>query len=232
MNVANLTLGQRANAVKAGISLVSEVSAAVHLKPDGPRKLVGCCPFHGEKTASFFVYTDSQRYHCYGCGADGDLIEWRMLRERLTFPQAVERLESLIGQPGRQPAPPPRPATRAVPKMSDMFRTIWNQGVDPAGTPVETYLGSRGGLKIPECAPIRFHPRCQRGPRNLPGGPEHLPAMLALMTDPVTGQPVGLHRTYLRPDGSGKAPTITRGDVTLKPKMILGSWGIVRLYPC
>jgi hypothetical protein len=55
--------------------------------------------------------------------------------------------------------------------------------------------------------------------------------MLALMTDPITGEPVGLHRTYLLPDGSAKAPVTTRGNVVLKPKMIMGTWGVVRLAP-
>jgi hypothetical protein len=77
---------------------------------------------------------------------------------------------------------------------TDVFLRCWNQGVDPAGTIVETYLRSRGGLTVPHGAPIRFHPRCQRGPLNLPGGPAYGPAMLALMTDPLTGQPVGVHR--------------------------------------
>jgi putative DNA primase/helicase len=63
----------------------------------------------------------------------------------------------------------------------------------------------------------------------LPGGPEYWPAMLALMTEPITGQPIGLHRTYLLPDGSAKAPITMRGNALLKPKMILGTWGVVRL---
>lgn len=48
--------------------------------------------------------------------------------------------------------------------------------------------------------------------------------MLALMTNPVTNQPVGIHRTFLKPDGTGKA------DVT-PAKMVLGSWGVIRLTP-
>ena len=55
--------------------------------------------------------------------------------------------------------------------------------------------------------------------------------MLALMTDPLTGQPVGVHRTFLLPDGSAKAPVITRGDTVLESKTILGTWGVIRLTP-
>ena len=84
-----------------------------------------------------------------------------------------------------------------------------------SGTLAETYLRSRG-LAWPERAPLRFHPACPRGK-------ERLPAMVALMTDPVTAEPCGAHRTYIRPDGSGKA------DGTAK--MMIGRAGIVRLVP-
>ena len=55
--------------------------------------------------------------------------------------------------------------------------------------------------------------------------------MVALMTDALTGQPVGVHRTFLLPDGSGKAPTTARGKVKLRPKMVLGHWGVICLTP-
>jgi hypothetical protein len=80
---------------------------------------------------------------------------------------------------------------------------------------VERYLASRG-LSLPLDAPLRFHPAC---PRNK----ERLPAMIALMTDPATGEPVGVHRTFLRPDGSGKADG--------QAKMMLGGAGVIRLVP-
>ena len=87
------------------------------------------------------------------------------------------------------------------------------EGLPAAGTPVETYLTNRG-LALAEGAPLRFHPACPRGA-------ERLPAMLALMTDPATAAPCGVHRTFLRPDGSGKA------DGTAKA--MLGNAGLIRL---
>jgi putative DNA primase/helicase len=94
-------------------------------------------------------------------------------------------------------------------------RAIWSEGVPALGTPVERYLASRG-LTLPRNAPLRFHPACARDK-------ERLPAMIALMTDPVTAEPVGVHRTFLRPDGSGKADG--------QAKMMLGGAGIIRLVP-
>jgi len=96
----------------------------------------------------------------------------------------------------------------------ELARRIWIESRDPRGSPVETYLRHRG-VRLPDEPVIRYHPRCPRT-----GGP--LPAMLALMTVPETGEPCGVHRTFLQPDRSGKAPID-------KPKMMLGSAGVIRL---
>jgi hypothetical protein len=149
----------------------------------------------------------------------------------MMFPEAVEYLRGAPLLRRQAQMAPRRTTQRDRAPTSHSYLRCWDQGIDPANTIVEQYLNNRGGLTVPESAPIRFHPRCQRGPSDLPGGPEFWPAMLALMTDAVTGQPVGLHRTFLRPDGSGKAPQTTRGGFVLKPKMILGNWGVIRLTP-
>ncbi|MDB5369855.1 MAG: primase [Roseomonas sp.] len=54
-----------------------------------------CCPFHGEKTPSFYVYDD--HYHCFGCGAHGDAIAFVMQSDGASFPEAVERLANEAG---------------------------------------------------------------------------------------------------------------------------------------
>jgi hypothetical protein len=112
----------------------------------------------------------------------------------------------------RPQVPTCRPPTDSI----DVARRIWNEAVEPAGTPVERYLVGRG-LLLPRGAPISFHPACPRG-RN-----ERLPAMVALMTHPVTGEPCGVHRTFLAPDGAGKAEG--------QAKMMLGRAGVIRLVP-
>jgi len=73
---------------------------------------------------------------------------------------------------------------------------IWREAQPVAGTVVETYLASRG-LSYQGDA-LRFHRAC-------PFRQERHPAMIALMTDAATGDPQGVHRTALLPDGSGKA---------------------------
>jgi hypothetical protein len=92
---------------------------------------------------------------------------------------------------------------------------IWRETTPIAGTLVETYLASRG-LSYQGDA-LRFHRSC-------PFRQERHPAMIALMTDAVTGEPQGVHRTALLPDGAGKA---TPG------KMMLGrsKGSVIRLSP-
>ena len=59
------------------------------------RQMKGCCPFHGEKTPSFYVYEDG--YHCFGCGAHGDAISFVMQTEGRSFPEAVQALAAEAG---------------------------------------------------------------------------------------------------------------------------------------
>ena len=71
---------------------VSEiVSRRVALHKHG-REFKGLCPFHNEKTPSFTVVDDKNFYHCFGCGAHGDVITFTMETDGLSFPEAVERL--------------------------------------------------------------------------------------------------------------------------------------------
>jgi DNA primase len=59
------------------------------------RNWKACCPFHGEKTPSFYVYDD--HFHCFGCGAHGDAITFVMRAEGASFPEAIERLAGEAG---------------------------------------------------------------------------------------------------------------------------------------
>jgi DNA primase len=63
------------------------------------REHSGLCPFHNEKTPSFTVNEDKGFFHCFGCGAHGDVIGFVMRTENLSFPEAVERLANEAGLP-------------------------------------------------------------------------------------------------------------------------------------
>ena len=59
----------------------------------------GCCPFHGEKTPSFTVDPAKGLFHCFGCGAGGDVFSYVMKRDNLTFPEALKQLAGKYGIP-------------------------------------------------------------------------------------------------------------------------------------
>lgn len=74
-----------------------------------------CCPFHGEKTPSFYIYDD--HYHCFGCQAHGDVITFVMQSEGRSFPEAVEELATAAGMEM------PRP-DRARQQQDERARTL------------------------------------------------------------------------------------------------------------
>ena len=76
--------------------LVALVSQTVKLRKSGPR-YVGCCPFHGEKTPSFFVFPHTGTYKCFGCGDGGDAISFLQKRDGLPFVDAVKQLGKMCG---------------------------------------------------------------------------------------------------------------------------------------
>ncbi len=80
----------------ARVDIVSVIDARVPLKRAG-HEHKACCPFHSEKTPSFYVSPAKQFYHCFGCGAHGTAIGFLMEYERLEFPDAVEELARDLG---------------------------------------------------------------------------------------------------------------------------------------
>ncbi len=76
--------------------IVSVISEYVHLKKTG-KNFKGLCPFHNEKTPSFFVSDDKQVYHCFGCGESGNVIQFIMNIESLDFIDAIEFLADKSG---------------------------------------------------------------------------------------------------------------------------------------
>lgn len=78
--------------VRAVADLYDIVSATVTLKPSGTGTFVGLCPFHDEKTPSFSVRPSLGVWHCFGCGAGGDVFKYVEQKENIDFREAVEFL--------------------------------------------------------------------------------------------------------------------------------------------
>jgi hypothetical protein len=167
------------------------------------REFLGLCPFHRERTPSFSVVDERHFYHCFGCGAHGDVFGFVMRIDNLDFAAAVAKLAGGLGveMPSavRAPIPDKQPDYREKEERNRRIAwRLWTAARDPRGTPVERYLHIRG-LELPPAPVLRFASRCWNRETGL-----ELPAMVARVDD-QNGEFVAIHRTWLLPDGSGKA---------------------------
>ena len=96
-SVAGLIRREDVDQVRERARIDEIVSAHVTLKPAGVGALVGLCPFHDERSPSFNVRPSVGRYHCFGCGEGGDVIEFVMKMDGLSFTEAIEYLAGKTG---------------------------------------------------------------------------------------------------------------------------------------
>jgi hypothetical protein len=173
------------------------------------------CPAHDDRQPSLAIAEAKNgkllvRCHA-GCGQREVIAA---LRARGVWDVGEQRPISFLPKPDRRS--PPEPYGDVV-RRADAALAVWRASRSAEGTPAETYLRSRG-LTIPVPPSIRFHAGLRHPSETV------WPAMVALVTRGVDGKPVGIHRTFLGGDGSGKAP--------VEPaKMMLGPCrgGAVRL---
>ncbi|HYL68352.1 MAG TPA: DNA primase [Candidatus Limnocylindria bacterium] len=88
--------GSFAERVKQQADIVRVIGEYVRLKKSG-QNFTGLCPFHQEKTPSFAVHPVKQIYHCFGCGAGGDVFKFVMEMEKSTFPEAIRTVAEKCG---------------------------------------------------------------------------------------------------------------------------------------
>jgi DNA primase len=125
--------------LKARIDIVDVIGNYVELKKAGAN-FKGLCPFHDEKSPSFSVSPSKQFYHCFGCQASGDAIKFVMEYEKLTYPEAIEKLAAQFnyslqyteGQPRQQ-------RSQLMEKLNDWYRSLLDK--TPAAI---QYLRERG----------------------------------------------------------------------------------------
>ena len=91
-------MNQFTETVRNSADIVRVVSDYVSLKGAGSA-FKGLCPFHSEKTPSFSVHREKQIFHCFGCGAGGDVFSFVMLAEKVSFPEAVRTVAEKCGVP-------------------------------------------------------------------------------------------------------------------------------------
>ena len=88
--------GSVAEKVKQAADIVKIVGEYLPLRKAGVN-MVGLCPFHSEKTPSFSVHPTRQIFHCFGCGEGGDVFQFVMMVENVTFPEALHQLAEKTG---------------------------------------------------------------------------------------------------------------------------------------
>jgi DNA primase len=133
--------------LRARIGLADLVGRRVRLVRKG-REYGGLCPFHNEKTPSFYVVEDKGFFHCFGCGAHGDAIGYVMRAESLDFIEAVERLAGEAGLQVPQQTPLERERAQrqktlleAIAAAADFYeKQLWA----PAAARAREYLTRRG----------------------------------------------------------------------------------------
>ena len=132
--------------LRARVTLSAVISRTTRLTKAG-HEFKACCPFHNEKSPSFTVNDQKGFYHCFGCGAHGDVIRWMTDQRGLSFMDAVKELAAEAGMD--LPAPDPRAAQRAeqqaglhevLAAAQDWYRA---QLDTPEGARARAYLASR-----------------------------------------------------------------------------------------
>jgi DNA primase len=138
-------------ALKQQADIVRIVGDYVKLKKAGAQNFAGLCPFHNEKTASFSVHATRQFYHCFGCGASGDVFSFVQKVENITFPEAVRLIAQKLGVPMPKVSfSSPQEAREAKLRMAlldvhERAVTFFQECLKrPEGANAREYLKSRG----------------------------------------------------------------------------------------
>jgi DNA primase len=136
--------------VRRAADIVRVISEHVALKKMGT-SWKGLCPFHQEKTPSFNVRQEPAVFHCFGCGEGGDVFKFLMLRERVSFPEAIEMLARRFGVPvpeGRvEPGPDRKEREEMLALMEAAAQHFTRNFWTAPGTKARDYLLGRGFRK-------------------------------------------------------------------------------------
>lgn len=207
---------------------LSAVASQAGVKLDrAGREWTACCPFHPDRTPSFTIYADDRRFFCFGCGAQGDVLDFVMRAYRVRLREAIGMLDGGALAELEQQRAPAKPKKDLRPVAERIVR-----GSSPIeGTPAETYLRRRG-ITMPLPHTLRFArlapPKIANNGVLAANGPGLLPTLLAIVTNPA-GVLVGVQRTYLTDDGRKAATTDPKGKVKYSLGNVVG--GSIQLGP-
>jgi DNA primase len=135
--------------LKSSVDIVKTIQGyGVKLKRTGSTgRYLGLCPFHTEKTPSFNVNATMQRYKCFGCNVGGDVINFVMELERISFFEALKLLAETNGipMPKREYSDPDSKLRGALFEMHEIAASTFHTNLKgPTGTEARNYLAGRG----------------------------------------------------------------------------------------
>lgn len=188
------------------------------------------CEFHGGSD-SLRINTETGGWCCMACGAKGgDVLAYHRQANGLDFIGAAKDLGAWQDNDGKEPTParaprkaPARPVQQPATHetLSDYGRALWDACRPVHGT-ARGYLMARRCVVPPEDGNLRCHSALKHAVSGYTG-----PALVALVTDAVTREPLSLHRTWIQADGR-------KADVD-PPRLVLGGHrkqgGVIRLWP-
>ena len=151
--------------IRARTSIIEVVSAHVALRKTG-RSYTGLCPFHNESTPSFSVNEEGGFFHCFGCGAGGNVFTFLTRIEGLSFPEAVRRLAVKAGVALPQSAKDPQAQERArLLRLNELAATYFQRCLwGNIGESARHYLEERGlNRSIAEQFRLGFAPPGREG---------------------------------------------------------------------
>ncbi len=136
--------------IRNAIDIVDIIGERVALKKAG-KDFIGLCPFHSEKTPSFTVSQTKQIFHCFGCGAGGDVFSFLMKSDGISFPEAVTSMARRCGiqLPSRQMSPSEKETLSEREKLFDINKKVLAYYRDQllrgrTGEPARQYFEKRG----------------------------------------------------------------------------------------
>ena len=135
--------------VRSRINIADIVGDYVTLKGAGVGSLKGLCPFHDERSPSFHVRPQVGRYHCFGCGEDGDVFSFLQKLDHMSFTEAVERMAARVGyelhyEDGGQANSDQGNRARILAANQTAAEYFVAQLTTPDAEPARAFLGQRG----------------------------------------------------------------------------------------
>ena len=134
--------------LKSSVQIESVIGEYVRLRKSGVNRYVGLCPFHNEKSGSFTVHAAKQFYYCFGCHAKGDVVNFVMEMEHVSFYEALKSLAERYGIPmpkRSQYADEDSKLRGAIYQMHEMAQDVFRANLHgSAGSEAREYIARRG----------------------------------------------------------------------------------------